>query len=578
MDISVQKCGEVTASFTEGKREYFLNCMFCDRMFLTLDKFGKHVEYVHLDLSDGYDLELLGDYKISEETNASMDDDEVEKNVFINIEVLGDSKGKAKDIEQIIEVNGNEDVTDLFELSENQVNCKHEENYNDMYEETDQELSDTEKDSRSDPLKMFDKETMKTIFSNFENHSILWDREDPTSKNIHLRSIAYKSLASDVGKLNQWKKVRDLIRKLNRRLRIELERKKDSMALDEGYTPSWLKDMDSFLRIRKENKKIVAPPSILTEPQRKVFIKCYKGFTCLWNEIDIDYRLPNKREEAMIEMENLLQNHDIFLTQLEIEQEIARMRKICWQEKKRKLSCEELNNIYVPNYATYEQIRFLETDVGPFRCDICNDILPGLNKFKMHKSKHDGIKPFTCPLCGNSFTTVHSLNIHINRHTGDYKYMCKYCEKSFPALSELNVHERSHTGERPYFCDQCGKTFRVWVYYDSHIRRHQNRPGYKCNICSKDFFGAHHLNEHMSIHRKERDQVCNVCGKAFKMAKYLRQHKQIHSVNKRYICKICDKAFAQYAGLSGHMKTHGTTLVGHNNRIYTAEDDSNEIL
>lgn len=78
MDISVQKCGEVTASFTEGKREYFLNCMFCDRMFLTLDKFGKHVEYVHLDLSDGYDLELLGDYKISEETNASMDDDEVE--------------------------------------------------------------------------------------------------------------------------------------------------------------------------------------------------------------------------------------------------------------------------------------------------------------------------------------------------------------------------------------------------------------------------------------------------------------------------------------------------------------------
>uniref|UniRef100_A0A034WNU8 Zinc finger protein 26 n=1 Tax=Bactrocera dorsalis TaxID=27457 RepID=A0A034WNU8_BACDO len=576
MDISVQKCGEVTTCFKEGKRDYFLNCIFCDGMFVTLDKFGKHMEYVHMHSSDGYDQELLEDYKIKEETIPSMDADLEEKNVFINIEVLGNSQRKTEEIEKIIGIQ--ENVIDLLELKGNQVNCKYEVNYNDIYQETDEELSDTEKHWPSDPLKMFDKETMKTIFSNFENHSILWDREDPTSKNIHLRSIAYKSLASDVGKLSQWKKVRDLIRKLNYRLRHEIQKKRNSMALDEDYIPPWLNDIDSFLRIRKENKKFVVPPSILTEPQRKVFIKCYKGFMCLWNEIDIDYRLPNKREEAMIEIENLLQNHDIFLTQSQIEQEIARMRKICWQEKKRRLKCEELNNPYVPQYATYEQIRFLEIDVGPFKCDICNDVLLGLNKYKIHLSKHDGIKPFTCPLCGNSFTTVHSLNIHINRHTGDYKYKCKYCEKSFPALSELNVHERSHTGERPYFCDQCGKTFRVWVYYDSHIRRHQNRPGYKCNICSKDFFGAHHLNEHMSIHRKERDQVCNICGKAFKMAKYLRQHKQIHSVNKKYICKICDKAFAQYAGLSGHMKTHGTTLVGHNNRINTTGDDSNEML
>lgn len=101
-------------------------------------------------------------------------------------------------------------------------------------------------------MKMFDKETMKTIFSNFENHSILWDREDPISKNINLRSIAYKSLASDVGKLHQWKQVRDLVRKLNHRLRHELDRKRNCMSMDEDYTPWWLEDIESFLRIRKE--------------------------------------------------------------------------------------------------------------------------------------------------------------------------------------------------------------------------------------------------------------------------------------------------------------------------------------
>uniref|UniRef100_A0A0K8UGF7 C2H2-type domain-containing protein n=1 Tax=Bactrocera latifrons TaxID=174628 RepID=A0A0K8UGF7_BACLA len=75
MDISVQKCGEVTTCLKERKKEYFLNCIFCDGMFVTLDKFGKHLEYVHLHSSDGYDQELLEDYKIKEEIISPMDAD-----------------------------------------------------------------------------------------------------------------------------------------------------------------------------------------------------------------------------------------------------------------------------------------------------------------------------------------------------------------------------------------------------------------------------------------------------------------------------------------------------------------------
>ncbi|XP_054727468.1 zinc finger protein 583-like isoform X1 [Anastrepha obliqua] len=572
MTDSVHKCGDVMRA---GERDYSLSCVYCGDRFSTLEKFANHVEDEHL--SRGSNQEYL-ELKIIEELSDDTEEAKPEeRNVFINIEVLDD-------IEETEEVN--ETREEKTELRENvmELECDENEEYlyasrvddEGGYEETELDLSDTDEESSSDSLKMFDKETIATIFLHFENHSILWDRDDPTSKNLALRSVAYKSIASDVGKLDQWKKVRDVVRKLNHRLRQELDRKRNYLSLGMSYTPLWIEDMDTFLQIKKESKKYAAPKTVLSDSQFRTFIKIYKSLTCLWNDVHIDYRLPNKRQEALIEFEKLLRNLGISLTQSQIEQEIARTRKICWQEKKRKLKCEEMKISYVPEYAYYDQIKFLETDVGPFRCGKCKEILPGLNTFKVHKSKHDGIKPFTCPLCGNGFTTVHNLNIHINRHTGDYKYICKYCEKGFPALSEQIIHERSHTGERPYFCDQCGKTFRAWAYYDSHIRRHQNRPGYECSVCFKKFFGAYQLNEHMRVHRKERDQVCNVCGKGFKMAKYLRQHKQIHSVKKKYMCKICDKAFAQYAGLSGHMKSHGTTLVGNNNRINTTADDKQD--
>lgn len=85
MAVSVHRCGEVTTSLTEGKREYFLNCMFCGRIFLTLDKFGKHAESVHLNWSDGYDEELLEDYKITDDTILSMD---AEQEEVVNVNYL----------------------------------------------------------------------------------------------------------------------------------------------------------------------------------------------------------------------------------------------------------------------------------------------------------------------------------------------------------------------------------------------------------------------------------------------------------------------------------------------------------
>uniref|UniRef100_W8C0J9 Zinc finger protein 26 n=2 Tax=Ceratitis capitata TaxID=7213 RepID=W8C0J9_CERCA len=564
MATVLEKCGYVITSLSSGEREYFLTCMFCSSSFSSLETFVAHLEDTHLlEGSDQEYLEII-DNPEHEHPDVIIKAEKEETNVSVEIELLNSST--QEDIQHIKEspnyITETEYITSDVEFDETMENF--DTKIVNRYAKNEMDFSDTEvnKYLADDHLKLYDKETLKTIFTKFEKHSILWDRHDPTTKNIYLRSTAYKSLASDVGKQDDWKNVRDLLRKFSYRLRQELERKRKCLSTGEHYIPWWIEDMESFLKIRIENKKCFAPEGILTGGKLKIFLKYYKRLTCLWNEVDIDYRLPNKRQEAMITLKSLLESSNISLTNLEIEQEIARFRKVCCQEKKRKFKCEAMKLQYIPQYPNYDEISFLEIDVGPFKCDICKEILSGLNALKVHKAKHDGTKPFTCPLCGNGFSTVHSMNIHLNRHTGDYKYKCKYCEKSFPASSELIVHERSHTGERPYVCDQCGKTFRVWVYYDTHLRRHQNRRSYKCEICSKAFFGAHNLNEHMNIHRKERDLFCNICGKGFKIAKYLRQHKLIHSVVKKYVCRICHKAFAQNAGLNGHMKTHGTKVIG----------------
>lgn len=81
----LKKCGEITTLLSVGKKEFFLNCEFCDYSFLQLENFMQHICEDHL-------IEL-NQPKLEEEGNEiDQYDEEIEEleaslNLVKNLEV-----------------------------------------------------------------------------------------------------------------------------------------------------------------------------------------------------------------------------------------------------------------------------------------------------------------------------------------------------------------------------------------------------------------------------------------------------------------------------------------------------------
>ncbi|XP_030381556.1 zinc finger protein 675-like isoform X2 [Scaptodrosophila lebanonensis] len=309
------------------------------------------------------------------------------------------------------------------------------------------------------------------------------------------------------------------------------------------------------------SKGSALPVPQLSHAQNRALIEIYRRCNRTWDMQDLTYRLRHIRQQAN---DNLLQlcrdELKLQINPKQLQRYICRIRYAYTQEKTRQLQCERDGRPYVPICPYYKQIQFLEQHVGPFKCEVCEAVINGVDGFKVHRSQHDGSMPFLCPICQRGFSRSDNCTIHLRRHTQDFHVSCDQCGKRFANTSDMQVHRRNHTGEKPYCCDVCGQRFRTSSFFDRHKRRHELRPKGKCHICGKHFFEQSVLNDHIKAHLNVRDKVCDVCQKAFTSAKYLRQHKEIHAAKKRYMCKICGKCFAQYAGLNGHMKSHGTTM------------------
>lgn len=429
------------------------------------------------------------------------------------------------------------------------------------------------------------------IFSCYTKYPALWDKKikQPTKKE---KENIIKSIASKVGMPDEWKNIQKLMTKFRFKLHTEIIRKQIYEAKGREYLPAWLTDLKSFLKQRPslqkhaqkvlrngirflhkfiriisfqakptEIKKPILPTPLLTDDLYVVLAKLYKKFPCLWDENDITYRFNNRRRDALECIHNDFNlETGLCVTQKELEIEIAKLRKICSNEKKQKLRCKRNKTVYKSPYSYYNHIAFVEVNVAPYECSICEEIIFSLGQYKIHLSTHDGSLPYKCHICGHEFKMVANLTVHLRRHVHDYTYNCEICNKSCATSTDLKIHIRSHTGEKPYICDICGKRLRTASLFSTHMRRHQNRPIYNCEFCDKPFYTKGLLREHMNVHVKVRDKICNVCKKGFVSDKQLRQHKHIHDEEKKYVCKICKKRFAQHAGLSGHMKSHGTSL------------------
>uniref|UniRef100_A0A0A1WQ63 Zinc finger and BTB domain-containing protein 49 n=1 Tax=Zeugodacus cucurbitae TaxID=28588 RepID=A0A0A1WQ63_ZEUCU len=421
----------------------------------------------------------------------------------------------------------------------------------------------------------------------FRSEEALWNPQHPDyllcNKNELMREISIKLLLEKDVTMTADECATE-IQKLRTRYRRELRIVHEQKGL---YAPKlWCFEQMEFLqkifedqlcdRLKKRKGVIACKPKIQYLKAKSIgfksnddhltFIEIYKSYSALWDVDHPDYRSTTYRNEElnqMLEEVNLMLGIDSTLE--ELQKTLYEMRKEFSAEKHKRLVevTQQTDTTQPPPPQSIIQTKlmeFLDLNLGPFRCDVCAELIKTSDQYKIHKSGHDGMQPFICTLCGKGFQIPGNLTIHIRRHKGDFPYACEVCDKKFATSTEVAIHMRSHTGERPYICDYCGKSFKTWSFYDTHRRAHLNQSNFHCPICDKAFYERNRYTDHMNGHLNIRKHVCDVCGKAYTTFANLKKHTELHLPVKKYKCDICGQRFAQFASVRWHKrKTHAQT-------------------
>ncbi|KAH8232898.1 hypothetical protein KR026_001739 [Drosophila bipectinata] len=305
----------------------------------------------------------------------------------------------------------------------------------------------------------------------------------------------------------------------------------------------------------KQKTKFIDASSIqfATAEDQLQFVEIYRNYAALWDVDHPDYRSNAYRNQALGQMlEEINTTFASGYTTEQLEKTLFDLRKD-FSAQKRKILTEPSDTISIPLLHA-KLAEFLEQNVGPFRCDVCSELVKTCDQYKVHRSGHDGTQPFICTLCGKGFQMPCNLTVHIRRHRRDFPYACEQCDKRFATSTEVAIHLRTHTGERPYICDLCGKSFKTWSFFDIHRRRHLNQSTFHCPICAKGFYEKNRFTDHMNSHWAIRKHLCTVCGKAFTTYGNLKKHTELHLAVKKYKCSACGRRFAQFASLRWHKK------------------------
>lgn len=604
-----KKCGEIATLLSIGKPDFFLNCGFCEYTFLQLDNFIRHMHEDHRNEFPGCDLKQetkeIEEIMIEEKYNTDLEEIDDHNNVhdyilkgFEKVEIEMDTSEEHIPLD--IGENFTKEYWDEENLLQNNLQGnqgstqdKLQKGYNRKKLPIETENTPNRKHPKKHKNKLLDIEfngeettddfTISEEITEVEGESKV-DRRRNDKRKKTIKYDKTKSIESDNdseilqenGNFSYFEVKRHVPK---RRLKLDgkqlasnsdksddsdIEKKLEEIQVsDSGHSDD--KRNESLYEAQTKTilkpTKVTIPNIILNDTQCQVLADIYKTHTCLWDEKDITYRFGNRHKEALKSiLEKYNETCGLNLAKNELQSEIVRLRKLTSIEKRQKILCKRKNIEFKPHCPYYQHIEYLEVDVSPFECTICETLFPVLGKLKVHLANHNGSLPFICSLCGHGFQLASNLTIHLRRHVQDYTYSCEICNKSFATSTDLKIHIRFHTGEKPYVCSICGQRRSTASHLFIHTLRHQNRRRHQCKICSKTFIEKGTLKDHMLSHSQVRDNICDVCQKGFKTKKHLNQHKLIHSAEKRYACTFCEKRFSQSAGLKGHMKTHGTKL------------------
>ncbi|XP_067626394.1 uncharacterized protein rgr isoform X2 [Eurosta solidaginis] len=470
----------------------------------------------------------------------------------------------------------------LRDIIENKRATRQTKNRVDSSSVTENTLKDWAETTRS----LHNHDVLTCLLDAFRRQEALWNPQHPDylqcNKNDLMRDISAELLLEKSVNMSADECFTE-IQKLRTRYRRELSIAHEQKGL---YAPKlWCFEQMEFLhkifedqlldRLKKRKGVIACKPNTRYLKAKSInfkstddhltFIEIYKSYSALWDVDHPDYRSTTYRNE---ELNQMLEEVNLMLgingTLEELQKTLYELRKEFSSEKNKRLTeAFDVVKTSPPTPSLIVQTKlmeFLETNLGPFRCDVCKDLIKTSDQYKIHKSGHDGMQPFICTLCGKGFQIPGNLTIHIRRHKGDFPYSCAVCDKKFATSTEVAIHLRSHTGERPYICDICGKSFKTWSFYDTHRRGHLKQSNFLCPICDKAFYERNRYTDHMNGHLNIRKHACDVCGKSYTTFANLKKHTELHLPVKKYKCDICGQRFAQFASVRWHKRKMHTSM------------------
>ncbi|XP_023167414.2 uncharacterized protein LOC111597103 [Drosophila hydei] len=437
----------------------------------------------------------------------------------------------------------------------------------------------SETDSESTTKSAQYREVLSCLIDGFRRQESLWNPQHFDYNNCCKKELYREISAELLEELNYEMSGEDCFKELQK-LRTRYRKELRMVIKHKGlYLPKlWCYDELDFLQkilqeqiFNKINKKkgvvesyrrtkFIDASSIRFELQEDQlqFVEIYRNYPALWDVDHPDFRSNAYRTQALGQMlEELNTTFQCAYTTAELEKTLFELRKDFSAQKRKILTnvagCSSISLLHA------KLGQFLEPNLGPFRCDVCSELVKTCDQYKVHRAAHDGTQPFICTLCGKGFQMPCNLTVHIRRHRHDFPYACEQCDKRFATSTEVAIHMRTHTGERPYICDLCGKSFKTWSFFDIHRRTHLNQSSFHCPICDKGFYEKNRFTDHMNAHLNIRKHLCTVCGKTFTTYGNLKKHTELHLAVKKYKCGACGKRFAQFASLRWHRKREHTS-------------------
>lgn len=397
------------------------------------------------------------------------------------------------------------------------------------------------------------KRNVSTFIEAYKKLKNLWEigvsNQLSTQQRIkYLEEIA-KEVEENVNVKLTLDQIRETITYLRSRQRIALKRADNPNKPE----PEWFVEHLKFLPSPYSATIDELGSYILKRAQIIQILRIYEKLPHLWNTDLVEYVCNNKRDEALQEMQRVLQ------AKMKLKTEISDLRRYIHDintfcTKTKMLSKKKSKHEKVSEY--YFHMQYLRDHVGPFECEQCHKKSGYAIAFKIHINGHNGGDGIECKICGKPYNNAEAYIRHCRRHMDDLSVECKECGKRFMRDADLREHMRIHTGIKPYCCEICGASFRHNNAFVLHTRRHNKEYCYSCSVCPRQFFSKDALNNHMDIHKEVRDRICKICGKGFKTKSTLKAHTMTHETELKHPCELCGKLFKNRLGIYHHMKTH----------------------